>query len=108
MLFLLFEEYVTVLFQTATEFALTMNGLRSNLTFTSCHRYLGLELELSDLPTEVNWTREGYVTGIKDQVLNKKRNATLCLSSDSERTIEYIFTLFLSHRSLISQSVILT
>lgn len=52
---------------TASEFALNMNGLRSNLTFTSCHRYLGSELKLSDLPTEVNWTREGYVTDIKDQ-----------------------------------------
>ena len=36
-------------------------------------------------------------------ILNKKRNATLSLTSDSGLTIGYIFTLFSPHESLISQ-----
>jgi len=54
---------------TNREFVATMNGFKFNASAPSmCSKYTPpMHVKLTDLPTEVDWRREGYVTPIKNQ-----------------------------------------
>ncbi|KAL3886605.1 hypothetical protein ACJMK2_026589 [Sinanodonta woodiana] len=54
---------------TSDEFVGTMNGYRVNATKTfQCGKFLPpSHVKLSDLPVTVDWRKEGYVTGVKNQ-----------------------------------------
>ncbi|KAK3598002.1 hypothetical protein CHS0354_042356 [Potamilus streckersoni] len=54
---------------TPEEFVRAMNGYRVNATKTfQCGKFMApSHVELSDLPTTIDWRTEGYVTGVKNQ-----------------------------------------
>ncbi|KAL3886607.1 hypothetical protein ACJMK2_026591 [Sinanodonta woodiana] len=54
---------------TPEEFVSAMNGFRMNATKPfQCGKFMALShIKLSDLPTTVDWRKEGYVTGVKNQ-----------------------------------------